>query len=61
LAAPPGPLAAAVAEGGLPGDQLRDRLLRLVEPLAHREDDRVVLDVGYVLVLAHKPTWAAAR
>jgi SAM-dependent methyltransferase len=60
LTAPPGPLAAAVAEGGLPRDELRDRLLRLVEPLAHFEDDRLVLDVGYVLVLARKPEWAAA-
>lgn len=61
LSAPPGPLARAVAEGGPSHDQLRDRLLRLVEPLARRDDDRVVLDVGYVLVLARKPSWAAAE
>jgi SAM-dependent methyltransferase len=58
LSAPPGPLAAAAASGGLSGDELRDRLLRLVEPVARREDDRLVLDVGYVLVLARKPSWA---
>jgi hypothetical protein len=44
----------------VPGHQLRDRLLRLVEPCARRQDDRVVLDVGYVLVLARKSQWAVA-
>jgi SAM-dependent methyltransferase len=54
LAAPPGPLAAAAGNG-----EVRDRLMQIVEPLAHRDRDQVVLDVAYVLVKAHKPHWAA--
>jgi SAM-dependent methyltransferase len=52
LAAPPGPLAAA-------DEGVRERLMQLVEPLARREGDGVVVDVGYVMVVAHKPEWAA--
>jgi SAM-dependent methyltransferase len=55
LAAPPGPLAAAAVRDG----RLRERLMQLVEPFARREGVHVVLDVAYVLVVAHKPEWAA--
>ena len=58
LAAPPGPLATA-AKAPEGGDPLRERLMQLVEPFARRERDRVVVDVGYVMVVAHKPEWAA--
>jgi hypothetical protein len=54
LAAPPGPLAAAARRD----ERLKERLLELVEPFARREGDRVVIDVGYVMVVAHKPEWA---
>jgi SAM-dependent methyltransferase len=42
-----------------PHDEVRERFMQLVEPLARREGDHVVLDVAYVLVVAHKPEWAA--
>lgn len=54
LAAPPGPLAGARARG----EGLRERLMQLVEPFARREEGHVVLDVGYLMVIAHKPAWA---
>jgi SAM-dependent methyltransferase len=55
LAAPPGPLAAAARQD----ERFKERLLELVEPFARREGDRVVVDVGYVMVVANKPEWAA--
>jgi ubiquinone/menaquinone biosynthesis C-methylase UbiE len=55
LAAPPGPLAAAAARDG----RLRERLMQLVEPFARREREHVVLDVAYVMIVAHKPEWGA--
>jgi SAM-dependent methyltransferase len=54
LAAPSGPLAAAAGRD----ERLRERLMEIVEPFACRERDHVVLDVGYVLVVARKPQWA---
>jgi SAM-dependent methyltransferase len=58
LAAPPGPLAAA-AEGPAGRGRLRERLMALVEPFARREGEHVVVDVGYVMAVAHKPRWSA--
>ena len=55
LAAPPGPLAGAAARG----EGARERLMQLVEPFARREEGHLVLDVGYLMVVAHKPEWAA--
>jgi SAM-dependent methyltransferase len=54
LSAPPGPLTAAAAQD----DGLRDRLMQLVEPSLRRDGEHVVVDVGYVIVVAHKPEWA---
>jgi hypothetical protein len=34
--------------------------MQVVEPFARREGDHVVLDVGYVMAVAHKPQWAAS-
>ena len=33
--------------------------MQLVEPFARHAEDHLVLDVGYVMVVAHKPEWAA--
>jgi hydrogenase maturation factor len=33
--------------------------MQLVEPFARREGDRVIVDVGYVMVVVYKPEWAA--
>jgi SAM-dependent methyltransferase len=54
LAAPPGPLAAAATQDR----GLRERLMQLAEPFARREGEHVVLNVAYVIVVAHKPEWA---
>lgn len=53
LTAPPGPLSNAL-ECGAAGN-VRDRLMALVNRHGRRDGDRVVLDVGYLLVLARKP------
>ncbi len=55
LATPPGPLAGAAARG----EGVRERVMELVEPFARREDGHLVLDVGYVMVVARKPEWTA--
>jgi SAM-dependent methyltransferase len=55
LAAPPGPLAGVAAHG----EGLRERLLQVVEPFARRDEGQVVLNVGYLMAIAHKPQWAA--
>ena len=55
LAAPPGPLAGAAAHG----EGVRERAMQLVEPFARHEQGHLVLDVGYVMVVARKPEWAA--
>jgi SAM-dependent methyltransferase len=57
LRAPPGPLAASAG----PGERLREQVMELVEPVARREGEHVVLDVAYVLVIGHKPQWARNR
>jgi SAM-dependent methyltransferase len=54
LSAPPGPLAAAAGQR----ERLREQVRELVEPFARREGGHVVLDVAYVMVVAHKPQWA---
>ena len=59
LTAPPGPLSNAL-ECRAAG-RVRDRLMALVNRHGPRDGDRVVLDVGYLLVLARKPAaWTDA-
>ena len=47
-------LAAGVAQD----DRLRERLMEFVEPSLRRDGENLLVDVGYVLVVAHKPDWA---